>query len=157
MSATEDESIETILPASTSDASTPTVVNMESVTENKTSLVHNPLMNMTNEEIIKDIDIFVEKHDLIQYAEVFRKGGLVAKTQHIADGFESVDELNQEDKKMLRFESRSRWKSSPPRLYLLAALCAGCAVVQGMDQTVINGAQVCPYHMFEVILDSKLT
>lgn len=57
------------------------------------------------------------------------------------NGFEDVDELTDEDKAFLRFETENPWKSAPRRLYFLCALCAGCAIVQGMDQTVINGAQ----------------
>lgn len=107
-----------------------------------TAFLQNPLAHMSNAEIIADADVFVEANGLVEYRDVFRKGGLLAKTHNQADGFEKLTELTDDDKGVLRFEARNHWKSSPRKLYFLCALCAGCAIVQGMDQTVINGAQV---------------
>ncbi|KAI9163778.1 Arabinose-proton symporter [Paramyrothecium foliicola] len=106
-----------------------------------TSTMINPLSGLTKEEILADVDVFVEEHGLEEHLDTFRKGALVAKTQNIPGSFEIIEELSEQDKQALRFEADFRWRSSPKRLYMLAALCAGCAIVQGMDQTVINGAQ----------------
>lgn len=89
-----------------------------------------------------EIDTFVREHDLMSYREVLCKGGLVANAEDTPGGFELIEELTEADKAVLRFEQSAKWKSSPWMLYALCGLCAGCAVVQGMDQTVINGAQV---------------
>lgn len=107
-----------------------------------TDILQNPLEVMSNEEVIADADRFVEENGLAEHRQLFRRGCLAAKTQNMPNGFEGLDELTEADKAILRFETEHQWKSSPRKLYLLCALCAGCAIVQGMDQTVINGAQV---------------
>ncbi|PNY23486.1 Arabinose-proton symporter [Tolypocladium capitatum] len=115
-----------------------------------TALLWDPLAHMSNAEVIADADLFVEANGLVEYRDVFRKGGLVAKTHNRADGFENLTELAEEDKEVLRFEMQNRWRSSPRKLYFLCALCAGCAIVQGMDQTVINGAQAFYFDEFGI-------
>lgn len=50
--------------------------------------------------------------------------------------------LPEEIKVALEKEITHPFRSPPRTLYFLCALCAGCAIVQGMDQTIINGAQV---------------
>ncbi|XP_044717839.1 sugar transporter domain-containing protein [Hirsutella rhossiliensis] len=106
-----------------------------------TAILQNPLETMSNDEVVADADRFVEENGLVEHRQLFRRGCLAAKTQNIPDGFEGLVELTEADKAILRFEIKHQWKSSPRKLYLLCALCAGCAIVQGMDQTVINGAQ----------------
>lgn len=102
----------------------------------------NPLAELMEQQIIQDVDEFVNQHRLEQYRAIFRKGGLAAKTQHVPWGFEAVTELSQDDKAFLRYEEEHPWRANTVTLYTLSALCAGCAVVQGSDQAVINGAQV---------------
>jgi MFS family permease len=46
-----------------------------------------------------------------------------------------------EDMGILEKEYTSRW-SQPKLLYLVIVLCSTCAAVQGMDETVVNGAQL---------------
>ncbi|KAJ6443154.1 MFS sugar transporter [Purpureocillium lavendulum] len=89
----------------------------------------NPLDLMTNAEVLADVEGFVTANGLDRHRET---------SPH---GFETLDELPEEDKDVLRYEEGHKWSSAPRMLYLLCALCAGCAIVQGMDQTVINGAQ----------------
>ncbi|KJZ79405.1 hypothetical protein HIM_00874 [Hirsutella minnesotensis 3608] len=111
----------------------------------------NPLEGMSDDEIIADADRFVGDNGLVEYRDVFRKGGLVARTQNLPNGFETLEQLTEEDKSVLRYEVTNNWKSSPRKLYLLCALCAGCAIVQGMDQTVINGAQSFYFDEFGIV------
>ncbi|ODA79693.1 hypothetical protein RJ55_05287 [Drechmeria coniospora] len=115
-----------------------------------TAPVLNPLAGMTNEEVLADADAFVRENGLVEHRDVFRKGALVAKTQNEVGAYESIAELTEDDKAVLRHEDGHKWRSSPPMLYLLCALCAGCAVVQGMDQTVINGAQAFYFREFQI-------
>lgn len=110
--------------------------------EAATAVLQNPLLQMSNEEIMADTDRFVQQYDMPEHRDVFRKGGLLAKVYNQPNGFERLDELTEADKEAMRYETEHRWRSSPAKLYMLCALCAGCAIVQGMDQTVINGAQV---------------
>jgi hypothetical protein len=71
----------------------------------------------------------------------FRKGALIARVGQRDDGFEYINILSEEEKDWLRHEATHRW-SQPFMLYFLVVLCAGSAIVQGMDQTAVNGAQV---------------
>ena len=83
----------------------------------------------------------MDQKGLGEFREAFRKGALVARINQRADGFEHVSALNDDDKAILRNEVTHRW-SQPFMLYFLVVLCAGSAIVQGMDQTSVNGAQV---------------
>ncbi|KAK7431352.1 hypothetical protein QQZ08_002123 [Neonectria magnoliae] len=115
-----------------------------------TALLQNPLGHMSHDEIVADVDAFVIEKGLSDYRDVFRKGALLAKVHNSPTGFEAIDELSNADKELLRYENAHRWSSQPKMLYFLCALCAGCAIVQGMDQTVINGAQHFYFEEFEI-------
>ncbi|KAF1962909.1 putative MFS sugar transporter [Byssothecium circinans] len=49
--------------------------------------------------------------------------------------------VTDEELEVLENEINHRW-SQPKLLYLVIALCSTCAAVQGMDETVVNGAQL---------------
>ncbi|KAF4339168.1 myo-inositol transport ITR1 [Fusarium beomiforme] len=106
-----------------------------------TAVLQNPLTNMTREEILADVARFVQDKGLTIDRPCFSKGALLAKVINTPRGYETIEMLNEDDKETLRNEDDHRWTSHPKMLYFLCALCAGCAIVQGMDQTVINGAQ----------------
>lgn len=105
------------------------------------ALLRNPLVGMAREQVIADVDAFVNEKGLQDHREDFRKGALVAQVMNTKDGFEQVDLINEDEKTFLRREVTNRW-SQPFMLYFLCTLCAGSAIVQGMDQTAVNGAQV---------------
>ena len=98
------------------------------------ALLCNPLAGMSDAEVLRDVDTFVDNRGLQDYRDEFRKGGLLARVQQREDRFEWVDMLNEEEKEILRYEKSHRW-SQPWKLYFLVILCAGSAIVQGMDQT----------------------
>jgi MFS family permease len=52
-----------------------------------------------------------------------------------------MDGLSEEEKEWIRKETTNKWKQ-PLTLYNLSIMCAMCAVVQGMDESVVNGAQL---------------
>lgn len=105
------------------------------------ALLRNPLVGMTREQLIADVDAFVNEKGLGDHREDFRKGALIAQVMNTKDGFEQIDLINEDEKTLLRREVTHRW-SQPFMLYFLCTLCAGSAIVQGMDQTAVNGAQV---------------
>lgn len=122
---------------------------------------------MTEDEVIDDVDSFVRLNGLESYEAAFRKGALMAKVANVPQGYRGINMLSQEDQQALDYEENNRWTSQPRMLYFLCALCAGCAIVQGMDQTVINGAQVrdtciqtifllSPFSSFAFFLSSRL-
>jgi hypothetical protein len=103
--------------------------------------LRNPLAGMTEQEVIRDVNVWVEEKGLAEYRDEFQKGALIARVGQRDDGFEYVSQLNEEEKELLRHEITHRW-DHPFMLYFLVVLCAGSAIVQGMDQTAVNGAQV---------------
>ena len=103
--------------------------------------LRNPLAGLTEEQVIADVDAWCIEKNLREHQDVFRKGALIARVGQRDDGFEYVTQLSTEEKEWLRHEISHRW-SQPKMLYFLVVLCAGSAIVQGMDQTAVNGAQV---------------
>lgn len=78
----------------------------------------------------------------------FRKGALVAQNPtgisqiiQLISGFEQSPYLTEEDKAIFRHEYAHKW-DNPKQLYWMVILCSLAAAVQGMDQTVINGANL---------------
>jgi hypothetical protein len=96
---------------------------------------------MTEEAVLADVDAWVVEKGLTEYQDSFRKGALISRVGQREDGFEYVNQLTEDEKNILRYEITHRW-SHPFMLYFLVVLCAGSAIVQGMDQTAVNGAQV---------------
>ncbi|KAF2008435.1 plastidic glucose transporter 4 [Aaosphaeria arxii CBS 175.79] len=113
------------------------------------ALLRNPLAGMTEEALLADVDAFVEEKGLSAHRDAFRKGALIARVGQREDGFEYVTQLSEDDKKVLRHEIAHRW-SQPFMLYFLVVLCAGSAIVQGMDQTAVNGAQLYYFEEFGI-------
>ncbi|OLN96956.1 Galactose-proton symporter [Colletotrichum chlorophyti] len=113
------------------------------------ALLRNPLAGLTYDELMADVDAFTEEKGLTEHRDAFRKGALVAQVSNRPDGFETVEGLDEEERAVLRKEITHRW-SQPKMLYFLCALCAGSAIVQGMDQTAVNGAQEFYYETFDI-------
>lgn len=103
-----------------------------------TTLLQNPLAGMTKEDIALDVDRFVDEKGLSEYRDVFHKGAMLARYNQDPYGFERVDGLSEGELMTLREEVEHKWRQ-PFQLYFLVVLCAGSAIVQGMDQTAVNG------------------
>ena len=54
--------------------------------------------------------------------------------------FDAVDGLTDREREALDREITHKWKN-PTMLYAVIVICSLCAAVQGMDETVVNGAQ----------------
>jgi len=113
------------------------------------ALLRNPLMGLSRDQVLADVDAFVEEKGLQEHREDFRKGALVAQVNNQAGAFERIDMLTEEEKGILRKEETHRWHQ-PFALYFLCTLCAGSAIVQGMDQTTVNGAQEFYFVEFDI-------
>lgn len=110
--------------------------------------LRNPLAGLSEQQVLADVDQWCVNHGLAAEQEHFRKGALIARVGQREDGFEYVSQLSEEEKGWLRHEVSHRW-SQPFMLYFLVVLCAGSAIVQGMDQTAVNGAQVSLTHLVQ--------
>lgn len=115
----------------------------------KATLLRNPLAGMTRAEILADVDAFVDQKGLQEHREDFHKGALVAQVNNTPGAYEKIDILTEDEKAILRKEETHRWHQ-PFALYFLCTLCAGSAIVQGMDQTAVNGAQEFYFQEFEI-------
>ncbi|KAL6358997.1 hypothetical protein LRP88_09195 [Fusarium phalaenopsidis] len=113
------------------------------------ALLRNPLVGLSRDQVLADVDAFVEEKGLQEHREDFRKGALVAQVNNQAGAFEQIDMLTEEEKAVLRKEETHRWHQ-PFALYFLCTLCAGSAIVQGMDQTTVNGAQEFYFIEFDI-------
>ncbi|KAK1146773.1 hypothetical protein N8T08_002534 [Aspergillus melleus] len=114
------------------------------VTQNKK--LKNPLAGLTQEELFRDVEEFSREKNLEHIVEDLKKGALVAQDPKI---FEQLDGLEESDKELLRREKTHRWHQ-PWMMYFMTILCAGSAIVQGMDQTAVNGAQEFYFDEFNV-------
>ncbi|KAH8701343.1 plastidic glucose transporter 4 [Phaeosphaeriaceae sp. PMI808] len=111
--------------------------------------LRNPLTGLTEEQVLADVETWCAEKGLTQDLDSFRKGALLARVGQREDGFEYVNILSEEEKGWLRHEITHRW-SQPFMLYFLVVLCAGSAIVQGMDQTAVNGAQQFYFEEFDI-------
>ncbi|KAH8430901.1 sugar porter family MFS transporter [Aspergillus melleus] len=114
------------------------------VTQN--TKLKNPLAGLTQEELFRDVEEFAREKNLEQIVEDLKKGALVAQDPKV---FEQLNGLEESDKELLRREKTHRWHQ-PWMMYFMTILCAGSAIVQGMDQTAVNGAQEFYFDEFNV-------
>jgi sugar porter (SP) family MFS transporter len=111
--------------------------------------LRNPLAGLSEQQVLADVEAWCTEKGLQSELEAFCKGALIARVGQREDGFEYVDALSAEEKDVLRHEINHRW-SQPFMLYFLVVLCAGSAIVQGMDQTAVNGAQEFYFEEFNI-------
>ncbi|CAF3613018.1 unnamed protein product [Rotaria sp. Silwood1] len=113
---------------------------------NTSKIDTNILKQLTCEEVMNDAENFAMEHGLAEHRSLFRRAALVARD---GDKYESIAELTEEERTELFNEIRHRWKQ-PWALYFIAAVTAMSAVVQGMDETVVNGAQLYYFEEFGI-------
>ncbi|GAA5967327.1 hypothetical protein JCM3765_005602 [Sporobolomyces pararoseus] len=111
----------------------------------------NPLYGKSEDELMQDVAAFVEKTDLHDIHDLLKKAALVAQDK---SNFDRLPQLNDEERRFLREEKTHKWRQTKT-LYWQVFMCSMCAVVQGMDETVINGANLIYPEQFGIGGDSK--
>ncbi|KAI0083385.1 hypothetical protein BDY19DRAFT_900385 [Irpex rosettiformis] len=106
--------------------------------DNVTARLANPLQGVPHDKLMVQAARFAREHGLGHLENEFQKGALVAQDP---DAFESLTQLDEADKAILRRELTHRWHQ-PFQLYYMVILCSLAAAVQGMDESVINGANL---------------
>ncbi|KAJ5294535.1 hypothetical protein N7508_009356 [Penicillium antarcticum] len=101
------------------------------------AVFENPLAGIPREQLFKDVAEFCLRYDLMDHLETFKKGALISQDPSKAT---SLPELTDDERVALEREHTHKW-SQPWQLYFLASMCSLAAAVQGMDETVNNGAQ----------------
>ncbi|KAI4096212.1 MAG: hypothetical protein LQ339_007017 [Xanthoria mediterranea] len=106
----------------------------------------NPLAGLSYDELMADVESFAKRYDLEYCLDDLQKGALVSQNK---SGFEHFERLTVEDKTLIREEKLHRWRQ-PKMMYYMTILCAGSAIVQGMDQSAVNGAQAFYFPYFGI-------
>ncbi|KAB8070594.1 hypothetical protein BDV29DRAFT_160301 [Aspergillus leporis] len=119
------------------------------VVKDTNTKLKNPLAGLSREELYLDIEEFTQEKNLGDIVELLKRGALVAQDPR---SFELLNELSEDEKELLRREKTHRW-NQPFMMYFMTILCAGSAIVQGMDQTAVNGAQ--EYYFQEFSLTNR--
>ncbi|KAH8995274.1 MFS sugar transporter [Lactarius hatsudake] len=113
-------------------------IQVDNAISNINAKLANPLAGLSHEELMASGAEFARTHGLGHLEEVFKKGALAAQDPLV---FENVPYFTEDDKKIFRRELTHRW-DHPGTLYYLVILCSVAAAVQGMDEAVINGANL---------------
>lgn len=97
----------------------------------------NPLTRFTRAELLEVATTFAEQNGMADKADIFRRGAQVAQDPN----FNRADLLNDNDRYWLGREITHKW-DQPLKVYYIVICCSLAAAVQGMDETVINGANI---------------
>ncbi|KZZ86643.1 MFS sugar transporter [Ascosphaera apis ARSEF 7405] len=102
--------------------------------------LHNPLEGLSHAALIRRGSHYARFYQIGDEDDIraFELGAILAQAP---EKFEEVEGLREEEKAVLRREFANRW-SQPVLMYVLIVFCSMCAAVQGMDETVVNGAQI---------------
>ena len=94
------------------------IVDPESISRDKlNALFENPLGGISYEQLMKDVEQFCQRWELMDHLDVFKKGALVAQNPHKVQG---MDILTDADKNFLEREHTHKW-SQPFTLYWLVS------------------------------------
>ncbi|RPB25989.1 hypothetical protein L211DRAFT_836083 [Terfezia boudieri ATCC MYA-4762] len=106
--------------------------------KNVNAKLANPLAGYTHRELLAMGEAYARDHGMEELVEDFRKGAVLAQNPK---EFRDVPGITPEEAEVIEREYTHRW-NHPKTLYFLVIMCSMAAVVQGMDQTVINGANI---------------
>lgn len=96
----------------------------------------NPLAGVDDEQLMRDVEAFCEKYDLMDQLENMKKGARISKSPNtVAEAYF----LEPAEKDVIIREKTNKW-DHPFMLYWLCTMCSLAAATQGMDETVNNGA-----------------
>ncbi|KAJ5095032.1 Major facilitator superfamily domain general substrate transporter [Penicillium argentinense] len=120
----------------------------ERARRNLNAKLSNPLAGFSHSELRKQGRAFAMMHEMGDESDIraFELGAVLAQSP---ERFENVAGLMPQEKEVLRHEFEHRW-SQPWSMYAVIALCSLSAAVQGMDETVVNGAQIWYKHQFGI-------
>ncbi|KAI0708285.1 hypothetical protein C8Q76DRAFT_770326 [Earliella scabrosa] len=113
-------------------------MSSENSTQNLNVKLANPLAGLSHEQLMADAAEFARTHDLAEHTETIQKGALIAQDP---TAFENLPMLTEHDRNILRREFTHKW-DQPKTLYYMVVMCSIAAAVQGMDESVINGANL---------------
>ncbi|KAA8904797.1 hypothetical protein FN846DRAFT_951930 [Sphaerosporella brunnea] len=134
------------IPHADKRASSPApTLKEEEISEINARLAH-PLAGYSREELQEMGARYARDHDMAEFEDDFRKGAMLAQDR---DAYETLPLLTDEERDILRREVTHRW-SHPMSLYHMVVMCSIAAAVQGMDESVINGANLYFFSQFGI-------
>ena len=110
------------------DGEKPRIIHVDNTVQNLNAKLANPLEGIPRGQLAEDGRNFAREHGMEHLAEEFSKGALIAQDPY---AFETLAQLTEQDKEVLRRERTHRW-DHPITLYYLAVLCSVAACVQGV-------------------------
>jgi len=104
--------------------------------------LQNPLEESSEARLQEMVQAYCKEHAIGELDEVraFGIGAVLAKVPENYDKLSKYD-ATPEEFGTLKKEFTNRWWR-PPLLYLVIVVCSTCAAVQGMNETVVNRAQL---------------
>ncbi|KAI3327899.1 hypothetical protein HD806DRAFT_339226 [Xylariaceae sp. AK1471] len=102
--------------------------------------LENPLAGLSPDQLAQRGEDFCRQHGITDKEDIraFRLGAMIAGDMN---KYDTIDGLTDREKEVLDREITHKW-SNPNMLYAVITICSLCAAVQGMDETVVNGAQI---------------
>ncbi|EXA43175.1 hypothetical protein FOVG_08195 [Fusarium oxysporum f. sp. pisi HDV247] len=107
-------------------------------TRNANAKIRNPLAGISRADLRTQVIAFCEDYDFQDKIDVFYRGALAAQNPV---NYENIEELTDDDKRVLEREVTHKWHL-PRTLYYGIALCSLGSAVQGWDNTGANGANL---------------
>ena len=101
----------------------------------------NPYLGKSEENVITDINALIDQYELADLRHDLVRGAQLAYNR---DGIERL-QPSPDEKYWIEKETSTYWKDKWIQtwmMYYVAILCGSAAIVQGMDQTAVNGAQL---------------
>ena len=120
----------------------------------------NPLAGLDTATLEQMGEDYCRKHNIggatDEYVRAFRLGAVISSDPagytgegEYGGGGVVFDRLTDSEKNVLRREETHKW-SNPWALYSVIVICSLSAAVQGMDETVVNGAQIFYKRAFKI-------
>ena len=86
---------------------------------------------------MRDVDAFCAKYDFAAERELFEKAALVAQDK---DNWQRLTNLTEDERAALQEERDHKWRGTKS-LWFTVFVVSFAACLQGMDESVINGAK----------------
>ncbi|KAL3464404.1 hypothetical protein BJX64DRAFT_254910 [Aspergillus heterothallicus] len=106
--------------------------------KNTSAKIKNPLADLSEAQVLRDVDDFAREYELNDILPSLRKGSLIARDP---ENFRTVAGMTPEEVQVIQDETDHKWRQ-PRALYFTIILCSVGAAVQGWDQTGSNGANL---------------
>ncbi|KAI4760863.1 putative MFS myo-inositol transporter [Aureobasidium sp. EXF-3400] len=109
----------------------------------------NPYLGKSERDIIVDVEGLVQQYDLHDLKDELTRGARYAYNRDDTDRLHPTEEESHWIAKEKSPVFKDKW-SQTKTMYYVALLCGAAAIVQGMDQTAVNGAQLFYFEDFNI-------